>query len=541
MRTRVKTLTAALAVAATLATTGLAASTASAAEPNWTPLAPAAEPDANPLKGFIPFAGDYDNFPHSMEWSYFPLNAVMTGPDTFDWTVLDTALNDIASRGHQTAMRFYLDYPTKPSGIPQYLIDGGLVTHSYDEFNNNGVSVSPNYDDPALRSALDSFISALGQRYNGDPRIGFLQAGLVGFWGEWHTWPYNGDGHPNWMPSSATQSQILNDFVTAFPDTQLEVRKPNSDNANLPIGYHDDSFALETKKSTLGWHFMDNMIAAGTQDKWQQYSIGGELRPELQGCIFSSTGCTQSEDGGDYDFYGSVAQTHVSWMINHYAFATGYSDSDKAAAIAAAKSIGYSFRVTDTLVPTETVAGQTTIGAEIANIGVAPFYYDWPISLAVIDASGATVHTQTTDWHVSDIPAGSSKQFTAALDAGDLPAGQYRLALQVTNPLAGGMPIRFANAAQDADVDGWLTFGTTSVAAAGVTPPTDGSTPPSGAGTGTQPGGTAVPAAAGSVRTGSLAATGADTQSAVVLTLVGMITLIGGALVLVRARRRAAN
>jgi hypothetical protein len=30
------------------------------------------------------------------------------------------------------------------------------------------------------------FIAALGRRYDGDSRIGFITAGLLGGWGEWH-------------------------------------------------------------------------------------------------------------------------------------------------------------------------------------------------------------------------------------------------------------------------------------------------------------------------------------------------------------------
>jgi hypothetical protein len=30
--------------------------------------------------------------------------------------------------------------------------------------------------------------------------------------------------------------------------------------------------------------------------------------------------------------------------------------------------------------------------------------------------------------------------------------------MQIRNPLKGGAPLRFANASQDADADGWLTL-----------------------------------------------------------------------------------
>jgi hypothetical protein len=471
MRKTIRNIVTAVAVVGALALPAVAATPAAAGGQDWRPLAPAAEPQVNPLKGFIPFQGSYDTFPYSMEWAYFPVNAVVTGPGAYDWTAMDTALDDIASRGHQTALRFYLDYPGRPSGVPQYLLDGGLTTHTYDDYGNNGVSVSPDYDDPALRSALDAFVAALGARYDGDPRVGFVQAGLIGFWGEWHTYPYNGDaGKPNWMPSDATQEEVLTDFTSAFHTTRLMVRNPNTMNADLPIGYHDDSFALETKTSSLGWHFMDNMAAAGALDKWRSQPIGGELRPELQGCIFSAAGCPVLEEGGDNDFAGSVAQTHASWLIDHYAFQTGYSGEDEVRALKAAQSLGYSFRVTSALLPPAVTSRSTTVGVTIANLGVAPFYYDWPITLALVDKKGAVAKTVTTDWAISDVASGASQRFTTTVDTRGLKPGRYTVAMQVTNPLPGGLPVRFANAAQDADRSGWLSLGAKTVTGAGWKP-----------------------------------------------------------------------
>jgi hypothetical protein len=268
------------------------------------------------------------------------------------------------------------------------------------------------------------------------------------------------------MPTDDNQLRVLDDFVTAFPTTEIEVRNPNAMNAPLPIGYHDDSFALSTMTSSLGWHFMDNMVAAGATEKWKEYSIGGELRPELQPCLFSAAGCPVIEEGGDNDFAGSLAQTHASWMMNDYAFRTGYSDADKPAALLASQSLGYSFRATEALVPAPAVPGSATVGLRVSNIGVAPFYYDWPITLAYVDSEGAVAGTFPTDWLVSDIASGSSVEFTTIVDTSALPAGEYTVVAQGTNPMANGMPIRFANEAQDAAQDGWLTLGSTTVLAA---------------------------------------------------------------------------
>jgi len=88
-------------------------------------------------------------------------------------------------------------------------------------------------------SALENFIEAFGKRYDGDPRIGFIEVGLIGFWGELHTWPMDGftqetsllkarpdPTEENWMPSDATLLRILKDYDAAFNATRLLMRYP---------------------------------------------------------------------------------------------------------------------------------------------------------------------------------------------------------------------------------------------------------------------------------------------------------------------------
>jgi hypothetical protein len=230
----------------------------------------AAAPPNNPLKGFLPYSGSYTTFPYSMEWSYLPLRALMSGPTNFNWASLDTLLSSDARRGHQTVFRVYLDYPTLPSGIPQYLLDGGLTTHSYTDYGNNGVSLCPNYEDANLQQALTNFIAALGARYDGDGRIGFLELGLLGFWGEWHTYP-----HSNWFASVAVEDEVLTAYENAFGKTKLLVRWPSGTNPTArPIGYHDDSFAYETIDPP-SYMFLGLLKAAGETNKWRTQPIGG--------------------------------------------------------------------------------------------------------------------------------------------------------------------------------------------------------------------------------------------------------------------------
>ena len=40
-------------------------------------------PADNPLKGLVPYHGQGNDFPHSMEFCYFPMNKLMTGERLF--------------------------------------------------------------------------------------------------------------------------------------------------------------------------------------------------------------------------------------------------------------------------------------------------------------------------------------------------------------------------------------------------------------------------------------------------------------------------
>ncbi|TGO05148.1 DUF4832 domain-containing protein [Serinibacter arcticus] len=430
----------------------------------------------NPLKGFLPFAPEPGEpnefvdpeFPHSMEWFYLPVDAVVTGEDTYDWSAVESRLDAIAERGHQSVFRFYLDYPTQDSGVPEYLLgeDGISQDRAYDFFDNDGVSFSPDYDDPRVISLMVDFIAAFGERYDGDPRVGYVTAGLIGFWGEHHTYPMEGEvseENPNgetWMPTQETQDLVWSAWNEALDDTWLLARYPSASVDANGFGLHDDSFGYATLPST-DWHFLARVAAAGMDDAWQQAPIGGELYPPLQTCIFSDPICPGSEgeiEGGrDFNFTDAVPAAHISWMMNHQAWATGYTGEDRTRAIEGGASLGYDLTATTATVTSS--GEQVDVTLEITNRGVAPFYYDWPATMVALDAEGTILAQASVDADLPSIQPGDVATVSATLAADGEDLAGATVAFGVPNVMDGGLPLRFANTSQDQDVDGWLTVG----------------------------------------------------------------------------------
>jgi chitodextrinase len=473
------------------------------------PLTAAPAPLDNPLKGFARFywPGSDQNtgYPHSLTWSYFGLSEVMTDPadcSKINWSLLDSALNEIASYGNQAAVRFYLEYPGGSGSHPANAIPRCFDGHVTYRTNTYWSTTSPDYDNPYLLDALGDFIAAFGARYDGDPRIGFIHLGLIGLWGEWHTWPYDtdtgGDSYPNFMPTDAHAAQILRAYDNAFDETKLELRYPDSAAGaatNLDIGYHDDSFCyregsplagvtLPQSLGGAGWAQLQRALNVGAENKWITASMGGEVRPEIQTSAFASW---PGGSGQVDNMKACIELEHTTWKINEQSMNYPAGDPNVAAAV---RLMGYNLTV-DNAYFKNTANGTTNVGVRISNNGVAPFYYPWTLTLGLKNSAGTVVKTFDTpwdlrtvmplkirafpDWGVGSDPAyldyGYPQYFQTGVNLSGVPSGSYQWVLRVKNPLeavsANAKKLRFANATQGAD--GWLGLGPVTVGSGGGT------------------------------------------------------------------------
>ncbi|BBA97877.1 hypothetical protein RVR_3833 [Actinacidiphila reveromycinica] len=458
----------------------------------------AAGPLDNPDKGLAVYynAGTNQNtgYPHSLTWSYFPLSAVMTNANdctALDWTPVEKMLNETASYGNTAAIRFYLDYPdgNPTNGMPACW--NGKVPTNNDTYWN---TQSPDYNNAFLLSSLQQFIAAFGAKYDGDPRIGFIQMGLIGYWGEWHTWPENGTGgYADFMATDANAALIIKAYANAFHTTKVEVRYPTSGGGaanNLDVGYHDDSFCYREGSPLAGVTLPQSMGGAdysqlqyaldeGVENKWITDSMGGEVRPEIQGTVFNTWGT--GANGDNDDMKACIEMEHTTWKLDQASTSYGPTDPNVGAAV---REMGYDLTVPDAYY-TNSVAGTAKIGVKISNDGVAPFYHPWTVRLGLKDASGNVVKTWNTSWDLTKVMPlkiraypdwnkgsdptyldyGYPDYFDTSVDTSSVPSGSYQLVMDVVNPLssvsAAAKPLRFANATQNAD--GWLGLGSIAV------------------------------------------------------------------------------
>jgi hypothetical protein len=424
--------------------------------------APAPGPADNPLKGFVPYAGQAKDFPHSLEFGYLALSDLLVGPSKFDWGPLDRLLDDVASRGCQTVFRVWMEYPGQPTGVPGWLIADGLAMRRWTNANTRpltpAVDQTPDYEDPRLRSALKRFIDALGRRYDGDPRIGFITAGLLGSWGEWHSHP-----HPEWFASKAVQAEIMDAYEAAFRRTPVLLRYPAgaddgvyASNTGRRFGYHDDSFGwatLETGRPQDSWFFMSLLRRGGegVRQRWRTAPIGGEIRPELWPCLWKEAGCEKAQD-----FSHCVSESHASWLMDS-SIARPMPSAERERAVKAARGLGYEVEV----VSAEVERGDqgARIRITLRNRGVAPFYAGWPVLVRVLPSEGS-FREAILPLSLASLLPGESATAGANLEWGPRRSGPVRIQVGVPNPMPNGRPLRFANAGGSANASGWLELTT---------------------------------------------------------------------------------
>lgn len=401
---------------------------------------PAEGPLANPLKGWCPYPDDDAiRQPYSMVFQYVSWRELEPNRGEYRFAEWEKAWDGKAGKDKHVIFRVYVDYPKKPSGLPDWLRKAGVKEVAYED---HGGGKSPDYDDPRMVEGMERLIAALGKRYNADPRIAFVQLGLLGFWGEWHTFP-----RPKLYASPDTERRIVDAYRKAFPAKSLMVRYARGHPGQQDwIGFHDDMFPEDTDNGK-DWSFLAAVRKAKRTENWKVAVVGGEMVP----------GQAARWLGEDFETtLAMLERSHFTWVGPYCpALVRSHDEQFRKRSERLIRKMGYEFRIEEVSHPAASKAKQPVrIALTGKNLGVAPFYYPWPVEWALLDSAGKVVSLATTDWDIRKWLPGDFAERTAL--GFDAPPGTYRLALGIRDPWKDRPAIGFAN-----DVPatgGWTTL-----------------------------------------------------------------------------------
>lgn len=393
----------------------------------------------------------------SITWEYLYLHQVMTGPNEFNWEHLESRLNRASAMGKQMILRPVMDVWSTYPVLPGYLTNIFGAAFKVDDKNyyigypKGGIV--PVYTNSETRSAITSFIRAFGERYDGDPRLGFVEVGLIGTWGEW--WNINVRSWPETSVPVELKREVLQSYQTYFKKTKVLMRWPDKDLAEFDFGYHDDWFAFWKIPDSL--HKWQTRAGPEALERWKTQPIISRLHPEYDNREKNSS---LPPDYFTKDHILSLIQRDHLSCIRLPSYRYGSIPTNVVThLIELTPKLGYELYVPKADWKRDTAKKTLQLSVTITNCGVAPFYYPWTMEAGLYH-KGSLQETWPIMWDITRIiPGEAAITYTATLPDFAPKENDANLLIRVINPLKQGPPLRFANTTQDADLDGWLTLG----------------------------------------------------------------------------------
>jgi hypothetical protein len=271
-------------------------------------------------------------------------------------------------------------------------------------------------------------------------------------------------------------------FQRAFKHKLVMVRYPWQF-TNFTFGVYWDSFANK------GWEMREHVprLEGPLADRWQIAPMGGEVAFQIGQHDPKEIPARVGKDPTDAVANGSegVARLIRRWHWTALGWISNYQPTNAAAAVGAArlqKAFGYRFVLDEVRYPGRiTPGGGFSVAFVIRNVGSAPFYYSWPVEVALLDPAtrqpvwkstfqnvdirqwrpgnfsdigqgilvGKDKKTQQFEWNTRgeyDLPAAPVRVEGTFEVPDGISKGAYILSLSILDP-AGNVPaVRFASA-----------------------------------------------------------------------------------------------
>jgi hypothetical protein len=304
--------------------------------------------------------------PIQLEFAYLGYDQVVDAEGHYDWAEVETLLDDVAGRGHQTILRWHDTYVGKPTRVPGSIkaLSDYRETLALSEKKETGF---PDWSHPELKRFILDFYTRFAERYDQDPRLAFVQTGF-GLWAEYHI--YDGPMElGKTFPDKAFQAEFARHLTSVFRHTPWMIsvdagNKKHTPFASdtellaLPFGVFDDSFnhANHAKWNEPNWDLFG-------RERWKIAPAGGEFS-FFEKRDQSEALAAQGPHG--IPFETQAAKFHISFIIGDDQ--PRFQPPERL--LAAGQACGYRFEVT------RFDSGPGSSIVELRNRGIAPLYHD---------------------------------------------------------------------------------------------------------------------------------------------------------------------
>lgn len=121
------------------------------------------------------------------------------------------------------------------------------------------VHYAPRYDHPAFMSAFREMDDLLAEKYNGHPLVEYVDTCMYGFWGEGHTWPFEGNPFPDYRTAENTCIAMFEHQAANWSRTPLVT------NTQPDFSQVGNSEVLDRTVRTYNWLRTDTIFIENSQ------------------------------------------------------------------------------------------------------------------------------------------------------------------------------------------------------------------------------------------------------------------------------------
>lgn len=400
------------------------------------------EPLANPMKGFCPWIGNNNPIIDAkLQVATFAWNRIESSKGNYNWNNLEKDWGNIVETGKRVGFRISAAIPGEKDhiDIPQYLVDAGVELSEYLIDNKEGLA--PDWNNPLFLESHGEFIKALGNRYDNDPRVAWVDIGSYGFWGEWHVWM-----NESLAATDQTKLTILDQYFDAFPTKPLVIAFDDdlATKTVIDAGHGVRNDCLGTKESNDWYETSMNNIDPNLSDRiWKTSIITGEFC----GSNYGATEGTTARFDLNYDF---IKKHHWSWIGSAGGAITPVDNKHLEDLNKLHKTLGYRYVIKDFIYEENINTGATlNFSVEIENKGVAPFYLKWPVVIYLKEQESNNEIFEEQNIDIRRWLPGINTIFGKFDIPTNLNPGIYEILLGIIDPLTNSPGIKFANTGGD--------------------------------------------------------------------------------------------
>ncbi len=393
------------------------------------------------------------------------------------WDTVETKASDGTDLLRKEADRVLADFPDKNMKaivrLALYSKRGSELPEGLPPLNNP--RACDWYLRPEVKARIERLIEKAAEAWDQDPRVAYIEMGVVSKYGEqWDLGMY------------PKVEAYLHEAFKAFENKPVLIRGcgiyPWSPSAELAssreYGFFQDSFGKPWYEKELL-----TMARFGGGDRWHRVPIGGEskiaehaakadqrmlsqgrsdfIRPHKREGRVLVPGLLEDASRLDY-FHDLIYQSHTSFLGSP--FGTELTGGPAESITSIQKALGYRFVLRRAAFTTSTApGGKLKVKFELTNNGSAPIYGKWPIEVSLVEPKTRRVvwNKAFAEVNASGFLPGDrydpdlnrytlkpkvyrvSEAFTLP---GDIPPGEYAVALSIVDAEGGGRPaVRFAN------------------------------------------------------------------------------------------------